>query len=84
MRLLLLGISQFLLTACQLLQLLQRFINLFRALFGCCLLAGFKLILFGIEFQVEQAFQFTAGASTTTAASAPAIKVSKAERCRAR
>ena len=63
-------LSEFLLPARKLLELLQRLIEFFLALIGGrSLCAGFVLVLLGIEFEIEETFEVAAGATTASAAS---------------
>ncbi len=68
----LLLIGQLLLAAGKLFEFLERFVDLLRALAlrSSGLLAGFILVLVGIEFEVEKAFQVAAGAAHAAAPTA--------------
>src|SRR5262249_45314181 len=60
------------LAPCQLLELLQNLVDIFLLLFGraSALRSRLILVLFGIEFEIEQAGQVAATTAATTTASA--------------
>ena len=73
LRIVLLLLRQFLLPPRQIRQLLHGFVDLLLLLFGRrCAGVGLILVLFFIQFQIEEVGEIASGAAATTAASATA------------